>query len=397
MEKLIIGLLFAFLVFYPFGQLTRLPLSLIGNNLASQFPEVHLYSTDLILGLLLITWLIWRFSMVKKRYKLPPLAKPMFLFLLVALLSLIFNSPLLSGRELIVAGLYLMRLIVYFSFYFLIYDLKKLRQMFKFLMVIGVAMAVLGLVQYWLWPDTSFLYFLGWDLHYYRIIGTFFDPGFTGVIYVLTLILLVVTNWEKLVQLKVKNWGFYCLLLIVYSALALTYSRSSYLAYLGGMGTIALMKKKPKFFLIIFLMGVLTVMILPRASGGEGVRLERTTTIQSRFDSWQQALTIFRDHPILGVGFNAYRYAQEGKIPDHAGAGVDSSLLFVLATTGAVGLLAYLWFWSSVVRLAFKTVNAKVGLVVLASFVALICHSFFLNSLFYPWVLAWLGIILGLL
>lgn len=403
--KVISSLLFAFLVFYPFGQLTRLPLNLIGDNLVSQFPEINLYLTDVILGLLLVTWVIWRVLMAKKKYQLPPLARPMFLFLFVALLSLIFNSPLFSSREIVVAGLYLLRLTVYFGLYFLVYDLKKSKQMLNFLTVIGVAMAIFGLVQYFLWPDLSALYYLGWDPHYYRVIGTFFDPGFTGIIYVLTLILLVVLNWQKLTQLKVKYIGFYCLLLVVYSALALTYSRSSYLAYFMSMGIIGLMKKKLKFFLIISLVMVLTILILPRGPGGEGVRLERTTTIQSRFGSWQQALAIFRHQPILGVGFNAYRYAQrdysfltqEGWQVSHAGAGADSSLLFVLATTGLAGLLVYFWFWGSVVRLTFKTANAKVGLVVLASAIGLFCHSFFLNSLFYPWVLAWLGIILGLL
>ncbi|GAI81903.1 unnamed protein product, partial [marine sediment metagenome] len=142
-----------------------------------------------------------------------------------------------------------------------------------------------------------------------------------------------------------------------------------------------------------------------RAPGGEGVRLERTATIQSRFGSWQQALIIFRDHPLLGVGFNTYRYAQrnygfldqEKWQTSHAEAGVDSSLLFVLATTGIIGFLVYSWLGSSVIRLSLSVVNAKIGLVVLASVAALVCHSFFLNSLFYSWILAWLGIILGLL
>jgi len=394
MEKLITALLFCYLVLFPFGQLNRLPISLF------QSPEIRFYLTDLVMFLLILTWGIWRFLLIKKKYTLPPLTKPIFLFLMIAIISLIVNSSRLSIRELFVSGLYLLRWIVYAGLYFVLIDLKdrfnylKWSSMVNYLIVLGAMTAIFGLVQYLIWPDIGFLEVFGYDPHYFRLVGTFFDPGFIGIILVLTLILLVVSNWEKIGVFKLKNLPVHCLLFTLYCSLALTYSRSSYLAYLMGMGVIAFIKKAPRFFLIILFIGALTLLILPRQSGGEGIRLERTSTIQARAGSWQNALIISRDHPLIGVGFNAFRYAQrdygflkEQWQESNAGAGADSSLLFVLATTGIIGFLTYLGIWWKILRIG--------NLTILASALAILIHSLFLNSLFYPWVMAWMWILLA--
>jgi len=394
MEKLITALLFCYLVLFPFGQLNRLPISLF------QSPEIRFYLTDLVMFLLILTWGIWRFLLIKKKYTLPPLTKPIFLFLMIAIISLIVNSSRLSIRELFVSGLYLLRWIVYAGLYFVLIDLKdrfnylKWSSMVNYLIVLGAMTAIFGLVQYLIWPDIGFLEVFGYDPHYFRLVGTFFDPGFIGIILVLTLILLVVSNWEKIGVFKMKNLPVHCLLFTVYCSLALTYSRSSYLAYLMGMGVIAFIKKAPRFFLIILFIGALTLLILPRQSGGEGIRLERTSTIQARAGSWRNALIISRDHPLIGVGFNAFRYAQrdygflkEQWQESNAGAGADSSLLFVLATTGIIGFLTYLGIWWKILRIG--------NLTILASALAILIHSLFLNSLFYPWVMAWMWILLA--
>ena len=138
----------------------------------------------------------------------------------------------------------------------------------------------------------------------------------------------------------------------------------------------------------------MTILLLPRP-GGEGVRLERTTSSLARLENWKKGLEIIKDQPLFGVGFNTLRYAQKdyGFLTSnwrktHAGAGLDSSLLFVWATTGLTGLIVFLYFLKGV----FKTKS----LVIKASLLALIAHSFFNNTLFYPWVIIWFWLILGL-
>lgn len=387
--KLVVILLYCYLVIFSLGQFARIPIQSI------KLPEINLYLTDTLMFLLVSYWLGWKLT-TRRKLQFPPLGRPVLVFFIVALISLLVNYRSLSGGETGVALLYSLRWIVYAEVYFVVYDLVKTEK-FKVqrvgdsLIVIGLAAAIFGLLQYLFLPDTRFLEKWGWDPHYYRVIGTFLDPGFLGLILVLTLIPLVIKLWPfSKLSWHTAAW------LIIYIALALTYSRASYLAYLGSMGTIAWIKKSPKFFLGILVVGIITVLLLPRP-GGEGVRLERESTIKLRVVNWQQSLVIAKDHPVLGVGFNAYRYAQKryGFLDEqrsqvsHAGGGADSSLLFVLATMGILGLLVYLWLW-------FKIISLPFDLAVFASSIALLIHSLFLNSLFYPWVMGWFWILLGI-
>jgi hypothetical protein len=398
--KPLLALIISLFVLFPFGQLTRLPSVIRGIELIKT-PEINVYLIDLVIAGIGGYWLVWRLAK-KRKLTPPPLAKPILLFLIFAFLSLIFNSPLLSSREVAVAGLYLIRWLAYAGLYFVILDLvsspageklnlKKL--ITNILIGAGTASAVLGLFQYFLLPNTKFLKYLHWDPHYYRAIGTFLDPAFLGMILVLTLILLVSTRWQEFSK---KNSLFIIncsLFAVIYIALALTHSRSSYLAHLIGMSVIAWVKKAPRFFLIILLLGGLTLLILPRPAG-EGGQLGRVYTIEARIKNWQQSAIIARDNPLFGVGFNAYRYAQrdygflkEDWQVSHAGAGADSSLLFILATTGILGAGAFLWLWWQIFKIGNLTVKASV--------LALITHSFFNNSLFYAWIMIWFWTLLA--
>jgi len=381
------GLLFLYLVLFPFGQLVRLPVGL------ENFPEVNFYLTDIIVGLLGGIGVIRGVRAIGEK-KLPVLAGPMLIFLGITALSLLVNIPYFQGKEILVAGLYWLRLAAYFGFYFFINlsnwsDWSNLPDL---LLVCGGAVAVFGLVQYFLWPDLTGLKYIGWDPHYYRLTGTFLDPNFTGIILVLTIILLIK-------NLK-KHSISYLLLAICYLSLALTYSRASWLAFLGGMGSWFWLKWKKggiKFIIFIIVIIAITAIILPRGKGGEGVKLERVSSILSRIGSWRQALIIAKAHPLLGVGFNTYRYTQkkygflsEDWQTSHSGGGADNSFLFVLATSGILGLLGLLGLLGKILALSFRK-----SPLVFASLVAILIHCLFNNTLFYPWVMGWLAIILG--
>jgi hypothetical protein len=75
-----------------------------------------------------------------------------------------------------------------------------------------------------------------------------------------------------------------------------------------------------------------------------------------------------------------------------AAAGLDSSLLFIAATTGVVGLAAFIFLFVSMIRLA----QGRFRTIYLASVAAVAVHSLFVNSLFYPWVMVWLWVLTGL-
>lgn len=312
--------------------------------------------------------------------------QPLVFFVLTAILSLLFSLKLFPIQQILVGGLYLLRLMSYLVFFALFIPSFKLHQINTLIHVLGISSVITGITQYVFFPDIRPLAYLQWDLHYYRVVGTWLDPGFTALLLVLYLLFLILKPF--------KNPGLQSVMWVAtYAALALTYSRSGYLALIVGSVYLAWKVKGWKFFAAILLLLTVTIAILPRTPDGEGVKLERSNSIWSRIDSWKHAIQIFSYHPILGVGFNNYRYAQNkyGLLNDakwevsHAGAGADSSLLFVLATTGVIGLFFYLWY----IKNLFHTAD----ILLQTSLLAILAHSFFLNSLFYPAVLAWLGIL----
>ncbi len=393
MMKILKILLVLILMAFPLGQLTRIPLGM---------GEVNIYFQDILIGFLVISWLAFHI-LTKRPFQKNRLAKPIFIFSFLAGLSLLVNFFNFSFREVVVSGLYLLRWIFYAGVYLVVSELVMLRYLDiskwkRGLISVGSAAAVLGLVQYFLYPDLRNLAYLGWDPHKYRVFGTFFDPAFLGLILVLTIILIVDNLLSKIATRRLLLYAFYLLLSTCYLTLALTYSRSSYLAYLVGVGIIAWMKKSARIFMAAVLLGVLTVFLLPRPPGSEGVRLEREESIKGRIKNWQESLIIFKDKPLLGVGFDTYRYVQRNYgflnqadwQESHAGAGADSSLLFVLATTGILGLAAF----SYLTYMTYTTYRKN--LVITASLGALFIGSWFTNSLFYSWIMLWLWVLLGI-
>lgn len=351
---------------FPLGQLVKLPIN---------WPGVKMYLTDIIVGVLGILGIL-----VTKKEK-PPLIKPGFIFLLICFFSLLVNTPRLKMGEFLVAGLYLVRLSAYFGLYLVAYEYRKSIPYKKLLMFAGLSVAVFGLFQYVFWPDTTSLKYLGWDDHYYRLIGTFLDPGFTGIILVLTLMLLT------------KSSLFY----LVLPTLLLTYSRASFLAFWVGLGLLALLGKLNKKIILITFIIFIIFIIVPKKTGGEGVLLSRISTIEARIGNWKNAWLIIRKNPILGVGFNAYRYTQqragflsEDWQTNHAGAGVDNSFLFIWATTGMLGMIGMFGLLGKILIRAWGK-----SAIVFASLASVLVHCLFTNTLFYPWVMGWLVFILA--
>ncbi|MDO8488394.1 MAG: O-antigen ligase family protein [bacterium] len=357
----------------------------VGNVYKFSFfsPEVRLTPLDCIVIVLTLFTLL-------KSFKDPQLWHPVEAFFTIGVVSLLFAWQSFGTSAAMIGGMYLGRWVMYTLFFVSLVRIFKVHELVNLVYVLGLVTVVVSLLQYIIYPDIRALQLLEWDPHYFRVVGSWLDPGFTGVLLVFILLWLT-ANPFKLRWQQLAAW------ISAYLAFALTYSRSSYLAFLGGMAWLAWKQKGWKFLVQMTLLLGITILLLPRAPDGEGVKLERAYSIWSRLDSWKYAWTIFTDHPVLGVGFNTYRYAQKdyGFIsPEkwqttHAGAGADSSLLFVAATTGILGLIAYLWYLKRIFGMG--TTNLALG----ATLVALVVHSWFLNSLFYPPIILWLALLIA--
>ncbi len=373
---------FLFIVF-PLGQLVRINTSI---------PELVIYPQDILVFLVGVVWFLN--NGCKKILKKDLFGKQLFAFLAIAFFSLLVNYNKYGLFQLLVSSLYLLRLSFYSLLYFVFRDIKKKKFLYYLFFSIFVS-AVLGLIQYFFWPDFTYMEALGWDPHLKRLVGTWFDPGFTSIIYVLG-ILLVLNLFEK------NHYLLYFFFTIVYSALALTYARSGYVAYITAVILFALLKKNYKMIFVLLTLSILTLVILPKPPDTEGVKLARQATIWSRINSIQNGLIIAEKQPLFGIGFNALRYVKKefGFIKQdwrnsHSGAGIDNSIIFILATTGVTGLISYSRFYLTSLKKSFYSKKYKKLLIPVLT--AILLHSLINNTLFYAPVMLLLFFFLSFL
>lgn len=315
------------------------------------------------------------------RRRLPKLKllKPILAFASIAFLSLLLAISQLPFANLLISSLYLWRWLAFAAVFFAVRQ-NQPKNLTQALIASGFVVAVSGLLQYILLPDTRFLFTSFWDDHYYRLIGTFFDPNFTGLYLSLT-ILLIIQNFKFI---KKQNHFAICYLLFVIcvSALALTFSRSSYLAFLTGLFFI--FAKSIKKFIVFMLVFTLFIFMLPKP-GGEGVNLLRNSSINARLLSSQQTLKLIKQKPLLGHGFNTLRFIRQD-FTSHSAAGADNSFIFLLATTGIIGLIIYLWLLKEiwVTHFALRPL-----------LLAFIIHAQFVNSLFFAPLMLYFWLIIS--
>lgn len=352
-------LVFGLVLLFPIGQLARFP-----------FAGTVIHLNDFYVLFVVLSWILLK----RKNISKDKLFLPLCIWVGVMILSFLINITRFPLDKMIVSSLYIWRFMIYAGLYFVIKDLYNEHQTIERLMSLAVVIvAISGLLQFIFLPDVSFLKNLDWDDHYFRAISTFLDPGFTGIILVLGLILAV--NEKALLRM-----------ILIYLAFVLTYSRASYLAFLTSFGTFSFYKKSVRVFIIAVVVLFITIPILPKSSG-EGTKLDRENSILARLNNWKQTISVWQENPLFGVGFNTYKYVSNTSPESHSG-GADSSLLLVLATTGMIGILAYLYL--------LKTSWDMGDYLYKASLAGVLVHSMFNNTLFYPWVMEWLWILLAL-
>lgn len=371
LEKLIFALL---VIALPLGEIARI-----------SFNEIAITLLDIGIATTVLLWIFLR-----RKIPRSDLTKPILIFVATLFISLLVNSPRLNINELLISFLYLLRWIFYALLFFVVLDLRSIKKKIEYMMLAGGAILVVGgYVQYFLYPDLRNLYYAGWDEHLYRMFSTFLDPNFAGIFFVLYFLFLI----EKLFKKPTLPLKLLSALTLV--ATAITFSRSAYVGLLIGLTALLFIKGRKIFVLgLVFLFAFLTLLFVQLSSKSEGTNLLRTASGEARLDSVKNAITIFKDNPVFGVGFNSYRYAQrdygfldESKMMVHSGAGTDNSFLFILATTGIVGFLAFIYL--------FVSINLIKDPLITASILALTVNSLFINSFFFPSIMLWLWILLG--
>jgi O-antigen ligase len=395
--KILRLLIILILVLFPFGELLRFDM---GNNIVVKPLDV-VVGAAIILALLRV-----RIFNVQSS-----IFKAVLIFTGIGLFSLLLNFTWLKPNEFLVSSFYLIRWVSYAALVPIIlsFDEQFKKKLVFILFFDGLIIVLLGFLQYFFFQSLKSLYYLGWDEHMHRIFSVFFDPNFSGAFFVLFFLFLAGTVQVHLQKKEYKESKILGIILFVtLVAIFLTFSRGALLMLLAGSVTFLILINKKKLILLLLGVMVLFVAIASPKFYDENMNLFRMNSSKARIGSYATALRFIHDRPLLGVGFNSYRYAKESygirtgwtKAPSHADAGVDNSFLFVFVTTGIVGLLAYVWLLYLLVRRAYFLHKKKaniLSIVFISSIVGLSVNALFVNSLFFPSIMLWVWMLVALM
>lgn len=404
MKKLFLIGLLATIALSVIGELMRLPIG----------PDNGLLPNDVLAGALSLTWLLHK-TLIERTWPKTILWAPFLSFSAIALISLLNGAHELTLRETLISSLYWIRFVEYFLLTFIALDLAREphhRTLLTTGLITGATLlALAGFIQLHVMPDFGSFEALGWDPHNGRLLSTWFDPNFVGGLFAFVLCLNTGLLLDKKTTPSFKKWLLLSTGILLY-ALLLTYSRSAYLALMGGISIIGILRSRQLLF-TAFLTFLLLISLSARAQErvinlyhtaesliGIGAELPDATA-RLRLDSWAGAKTMIHDKPVLGIGFNTYAYAQNryGFLDDlkrHSASGSDSTLLTIWATTGTLGFITYLWLLGTILWTSFHKRRNGLKLGLFTGIIALLIHSIFVNSLLFTPLLIFVYITLGI-
>ncbi len=289
------------------------------------------------------------------------------------------------------------------------------------------------------WGRTFFPYFLGntfgdvvfanqsWFVAYgndviMRAVGFFPDPHtlsfYLGLVFFPILITLT-----QLVRFNLTSWvrgkGVVVLvaILVILSALLLTFSRSAYLGLFAGLSLLLLLllrtyfRRIKRLSLIIISVSLILffAILLQTPVGGRFMASFDLGEISNseRLDNWGEAITLIKENPLVGVGIGSYSL-NVGKLRGYNDVDyrlplyAHNTYLDIWAEMGIIGL--FLWisifisiFYRGIIAL-FKNNNKQLYLIGLLSAMAwFFIQTLFDTPLYSPRVIPILMVILGLL
>jgi len=356
---------------------------------------------DIVVALLAIIGAI-RFK------KTSPKTIPLFiwlgmLFVAISGIALLGSARWLDLEQIMRSGLFWLRWIAYFGLVFWAAGLmpKAQQLLTKVLGGIWVIVALLGWVQLWWMPNLGWLEKWGWDPHQARIVSTFLDPNLLGGFLILGIAFSAGQLSQPTLSRPVRQgWSILAILLLLTTIF--TYSRSA-LAALLVLAVLIGWRYWKAALLGIAILGLI-YSLSPRLQSRVAGAIDLDATAEYRLESWNEAITIIRQQPFLGVGYNTLQFTKSQylyKPQSHASTGFDSSLLTIAATTGGLGIAVYLCLLIAILAEAKRRLHspATSGLAwaVIWGTNGLFMHALFVNSWLYSPIMAVWWIMIGLM
>ncbi|MGE5606210.1 MAG: O-antigen ligase family protein [Bacteroidota bacterium] len=239
-------------------------------------------------------------------------------------------------------------LLLFLFFFITVSNLNNLKQVKKSILIATISMsiaAVYGFYQHYPQKITR--------------IGSFSFPlAFGCLLAIFIVFLLVYVFWGKI------NTGLRISLLTGVTFLGLnlllTQARGAWLALLGGIFTLAWLKSK-KVLVILLIIGLISYLFLPqmyldRFKSSFDVKQDHSNL--TRIALWKSAISMYRDHPINGVGLGRFSEEYETNYnqpyPVSTTCHAHNNILQFMAEAGTLGLVGFIWLMVAIVIWLYK-------------------------------------------
>lgn len=266
---------------------------------------------------------------------------------------------------------------------------EQVKNMFRIIFVSALLTALYGFYQYFHGVDISQYRWVDGeqfpDLHV-RVFSTLENPniyaGFLVTVIAMAIgLLLAVTE-------KSQKILYAALIISLSTCLALTYSRGGWVSFLGMLAVLGLIRNT-RFLWFLVAGPLIAIWINPTL-------LERLLSIVNPVDTssalrlalWESSLAMLLEHPLTGIGWGAYWmvYPAYDFFINNSETTIfhaHNMFLHIGAELGFLGLGAYIWLLTSVLRLTASLYRGctrrdvcGVALGLSAAFIALLINGF---------------------
>jgi O-Antigen ligase len=200
--------------------------------------------------------------------------------------------------------------------------------------------------------------------HSIRIAGpfSFLGPNEMGIFFAMYSFLLLGISYF-IDDRKVKYLMLFACSLSLYPIIY-SYSRTTYVAVLACVAVLGFLKDR-RFLVALIVIVVMYRLILPTSvieridmsyvkseevseekSRLSGFEVGDVTVLTGRQHLWERALEYFSEQPILGIGFDTFRF-KEGMI-------THSTYMKILAEQGLVGVMIFVIFMGTVIKQTYR-------------------------------------------
>jgi O-antigen ligase len=217
---------------------------------------------------------------------------------------------------------------------------------------------------------------------YFRVNSLFFDPNIYGRF--LAIVMLLLSAWLLWARRQREVVVGALLLVVLWGALVVTFSQSSFTALLVGLAVLGAMRWSVRWALMLSGAAVVVAIAFVAIAPG-AVHLELSNSksadkaTSGRYDLIKGGLKLFKDEPVGGQGSGSF--ARDYRRAEHVSAERAASAshtipVTVAAEQGAIGLASYLALLAiAFVRLFRGARRVPERAAVAAAFTALVAHS----------------------